>query len=174
VLLTSAFPPPRAEPPGWTSRYAAAGIALGICFVLLGHGRLRALRIALDGLYLVLGASLGLLGSALCYLTFFSAHSAAASNYNVLLLPPWLLALCVAGVQVLRGKAAGFRLAHWAALGALGSSLLAAVLHVLSRHPQANLQELAATLPLWLGVTLSAWQTDSSRESRHAQRAAST
>src|SRR6185369_5018549 len=96
TLLDSRFPEARAKPPAWAGYYAGMGLLLCGSLVLLGHfatsGR-RALRIALGGLYFFLGTSLGLLGSALCYLTFLSAHSAAASNYNVLLIPPWLLAL---------------------------------------------------------------------------------
>jgi len=161
TLLTSRFPAPRSKPPAWIGRYAALGLALGGSIAALGFfassGR-RALRVALGALYFTLGTTLGLLGSALCYLTFFSAHSAAASNYNVLLLPPWLLALSVAGVGVVRGKVRAFRVARWAALGALLSSAFALFLHALSQNPQANLQELAVALPLWLGVALSTRQ----------------
>jgi hypothetical protein len=161
TLLTSRFPPARSTPPVWGGRYAAVGLALGGCFAALGFFASsggRGLTVALGGLYFTLGSALGLLGCALCYLTFFSAHSAAASNYNVLLLPPWLLALAAAGVGVMRGKLNAFRVARWAALSALLSSVLALVLHLLSKNPQANLQELAVALPLWLGVALSTRQ----------------
>lgn len=164
TLLASRFPTPRATPPLWFRYYGIVGLVLGASLGALGHyfaasGR-RALRIVLGALYFVLGTALGLLGCALCYLTFFSSHSAAASNYNVLLLPPWLLALSVAGVGVMRGKARAFRIAHWAAWGALGSSLLACFFHV-SSAAQSNLQELAVVLPVWIGVMLSARQTRS-------------
>jgi hypothetical protein len=172
TLLTSRFPAPRSSPPAWGSSYAALGLALGGSFAALGFfassGR-RALRAALGALYFTLGTTLGLLGSALCYLTFFSAHSAAASNYNVLLLPPWLLALSVAGIGLMRGKVRAFRLAGWAASGALISSALALLIHVLSKNPQANLQELAVALPLWLGVALSTQQTSPSPEEARAR-----
>ncbi|HEX2672366.1 MAG TPA: hypothetical protein VHM25_15905, partial [Polyangiaceae bacterium] len=177
TLLESRFPAPRAKPPAWAPYYAAIGLSLGIAIALIGHlaasGR-RAFRIALGGLYFVLGTSLGLLALALCYLTFFSAHSAAASNYNVLLLPPWLIALSSAGIGVMRGKARALRVAHGVALGALSSSLLALLIHAFSQGAQSNLPELAAVLPLWLGLTLSTRQFDSSRHGRHAQRAPST
>ena len=161
TLLDSSFSEPRAKPPAWAGYYAAIGLGLGGSIAVLGSfaaaGR-RALRIVLGGLYFVLGTSLGLLGSALCYLTFLSAHSAAASNYNVLLIPPWLLALAVAGIGVIRGKARAFRVAHWASLAAVCSSLVALSIHALSLQPQANLQELAAALPIWVGVLLSTRQ----------------
>lgn len=158
TLLSSHFPAPLPQPPPWSGYYAAFGLLLGLSMAALGafasSGR-RALRVLLGASYFALGGALGLLGCALCYLTFFSAHSAAASNYNVLLLPPWLLALSVAGIGVMRGKARAFRVARWAAAGALLSSSLALALHALTQNPQANLQELAVALPLWLGVALS-------------------
>lgn len=163
TLLASRFPEPRARPPAWASYYAAVGLVLGSWLALLGSlaaSRGRGFRVALGVSYFALGTTLGLLGSALCYLTFFSAHSAAASNWNVLLLPPWLLALSWAGVGVMRGKTHAFRLAYRSALGALGSSALALLVHALDPHAQANLQEIALALPLWAGL---AWSTRSAR-----------
>jgi uncharacterized protein DUF4105 len=169
TLLTSRFAAPRSTPPSWLGYYAGVGLALGLSFVALGSwaqpGR-RAPRLVLGALYVALGLTLGLLGAALCYLTFFSAHSAAASNYNVLLLPPWLLALGVAGVGVMRGQASAFRVVRWAAWGALLSSALALLIHGLSKNPQANLQELAVALPLWLGVVLSTRRTAEAANAR--------
>ena len=162
TLLSSRFPAPRPAPPPWAGYYAVIGLIVGSLLATLGFFAKaggRAPRAALGALYFVLGPLLGLLGCALCYLTFFSAHSAAASNYNVLLLPPWLLALSVAGVGVMRGKARAFSIARWSALGALLTSALALVIHFSSQNPQANLQELAVALPLWLGLVLSTRQT---------------
>jgi hypothetical protein len=169
TLLASRFPAPRPTPPNRLGYYAASGLALGGAFLILGFfvgsGR-RGFRVALGALYFAVGTALGLLGCALCYLTFFSAHSAAASNYNVLLLPPWLLALSVAGVGVMRGKSRALRVVYWAALFALLSSALALCIHALGRNPQANLQELAVALPVWASVLLS------TRLARVASRAA--
>lgn len=166
TLLSSHLPAPRSAAPVWTGAYAALGLVLGASIATLGFfassGR-RAARVTLGSLYLVLGSTLGLLGCALCYLTFFSAHSAAASNYNVLLLPPWLLALSVAGIGVARGKAWAIRLGRWAALGTLCSSGFALLIHVLSQQPQHNLQELALALPLWLGVVSSTRHSNRSK-----------
>jgi len=176
ILLQSRFPEPRAKPPTWALYYALAGLTLGGCVALLGSfavARGRAFRVALGALYFVLGVMLGVLGCAIAYLTFFSAHSAAASNYNVLLLPPWVLALSVAGVGVMRGKARAFRIARWAALAALGTSVLALAIHAVSRNAQGNLQELLAALPLWIGVVLSARLAGSRGHRRDTQGATS-
>jgi hypothetical protein len=160
TLLSGQFPIPRATPPSWSRIYAAFGLALGAAFAALGLAarRSRAARVTLGLAYFVLGASLGLLGCALCYLTFFSAHSAAASNYNVVLAPPWALALAVAGVGVSRATSWGARWALWAAAAALASSGLALLLHLLMDHAQANGQDLAAVLPLWLGASFAGYQ----------------
>jgi len=170
-LLPSRFPPPRTTPPSWGGYYAALGLTLGLSFAglgLLAKSGTRAFRVTLGALYLLFGSLLGLLGCMLCYLTFFSAHSAAASNYNVLLLPPWLLALSASGIGVARGKPRAFRIARWATLSALCSSTLALVFHALNSPPQANLQELAFALPLWLGMALSTRQASENPTARPA------
>ena len=158
VLLKGQFPAPRATPPRWGLVYLALGVVLGAAFAGLGLAsrRSRAARTALGLAYVSVGAVLGLLGCALCYLTFFSAHSAAASNYNVLLVPPWALALGIVGLGVIRGTSWGARWALWVAAGALASSGLALLLHLPMAHAQANGQELATALPLWLGATFAA------------------
>jgi Domain of unknown function (DUF4105) len=160
VLLAGQVAALRATPPSWALRYGALGVALGSGFGLLGLGarRNRAARVTLGLAYLAVGVVLGLLSLALCYLTFFSAHSAAASNYNVLLVPPWALGLVVAGVGVARGKANGTSLARWLATAAVGSSALAFLLHALTDHAQANGQELTVALPLWVGAAVAAWK----------------
>jgi hypothetical protein len=160
VLLDGQFPAPRTKAPAWAARYVALGLGLGALFGLLGTGarRSRSLRVALGFAYVVVGVVLGLFGCALCYLTFFSAHTAAASNYNVLLVPPWALALGVAGIGVARGSNWGTRWALGLLASALAASSLALLLHVLTEHAQANGQELALALPLWLGATFAAFQ----------------
>ncbi|MEO6598704.1 MAG: DUF4105 domain-containing protein [Polyangiaceae bacterium] len=160
VLLAGQVAAPRATPPTWGLRYAALGLLLGAGFGLLGLGARRnhAARVMLGLSYFVVGAALGLLSLALCYLTFFSAHSAAASNYNVLLVPPWALGLVLAGVRVARGKASGARWALWVTVAAFGSSAIGLLLHLVLDHGQANGQELAVALPLWFGAALAAWQ----------------
>ena len=158
-LLGSKLSLPRAAPPRWMLRYASSGLALGAAFVAIGWLAYStpAARVVLGVAYTVLGLPLGLLGCAIGYLTFFSAHSAAAANYNVLLVPPWLLALGAAGVGVARGKPGAWRVAIWATLSTFLATDLGLLIHLFSAHPQANGQELAALLPLWMGVAFSAW-----------------
>ncbi|MES1177236.1 MAG: DUF4105 domain-containing protein [Myxococcales bacterium] len=160
VLLKGHFPAPRATPPRWGAFYVALGLLFGAAFAGLGLAarRSRTARVALGIAYSGAGAALGLLGCALCYLTFFSAHSAAASNYNVLLVPPWALALAVAGIGVARRSSWGARWAFRAASAALASSGIALLLLLVMNHAQANGQDLALALPLWLGASFAAWQ----------------
>ncbi len=150
---------PAAQPPNWIARYQGLGLALGALFAGLGllAKRTAAGRVLLGALYLTFGLVLGLLGTALCYLTFFSAHSAAASNYNVLLVPPWALALGISGVGVMRGKPRALRVALWSTMAAFAATDAALVLHLATRDPQANGQELAVALPLWIGAAAAAF-----------------
>jgi Domain of unknown function (DUF4105) len=160
VLLNGQFPAPRATPPRRGVNYAGFGVLLGAAFAGLGLGarRSRAARVALGVSYFLVGVVLGLLGCALCYLTFFSAHSAAASNYNVLIVPPWALGLVIAAIGVMRDKSWGAGLAYRVAVAALASSALALLFHLLTDHAQSNGQDLALVLPLWLGASFAAFQ----------------
>ena len=158
LLFAGEFPEPRAEPPHWFGRYAVLGMLVWSLFAVLGHlkwGRPRV-RVVLGALYIPVGSLLGLLGCALCYLTFFSAHSAAAGNYNVLLTPPWLLALVPAGIGVVRGQERAWRIVRWTTIAMLGSIALALLFHVSTRAPQANAQELVLAFLVCSGIALSA------------------
>ena len=169
ALLVGQFAEPRRLPPSWFVRYLAVGLGLGALFLGLGRAVPRAVwaRRALASGFLVLGTPLGLLGSALAYLTFFSAHSAAAQNYNVLLLPPWVVVLSIAAVGMLRERAWAYRVARWTTGSALVCTAVALVLHVAGSAPQANGQELAVALPLWLSATFAAFRRQSDRPIRH-------
>jgi hypothetical protein len=158
LLLPAELPEPRAVPPNWRIRYWDVGLLLGAVFAWLGvqARKSNGARAALVALSVVLFVPLGLLGGALTYLTFFSAHSAAAANYNVLLVPPWTLALVVAALAAWRNRSWGVRLARWAALGALLTTLLALGIRLFQHHSQVNNQELAVALPLWLGAAIAA------------------
>ena len=163
LLLDGQIPAPRSQPPDWSARAALLGLGLGAALAALGalSRTLRAARRALALVYLALGLGLGLLGSALTYLTFFSAHSAAASNYNVLLVPPWLLMLCVCSVGIWQGRPRSVAAVRWLTSSALLASVVALALHAFTRNAQNNVQELLVALPLWLGATLSAFLASS-------------
>jgi hypothetical protein len=158
LLLPAQLPEPRAAAPNWRPRYWDVGMLLGALLSWLGvQARSRsAARAALGVASVLLGVPLGLLGCALAYLTFFSSHSAAAANYNVLLVPPWVLAVSVAGVAAWRKKPWGWRVARWATASAFITTLIALGIRVFLQHPQVNNQELAVALPLWLGAAIAA------------------
>jgi hypothetical protein len=157
-LLPNELPATLAAPPSWFGFYLGVGLGLGAALAWLGARARNSARArnALGLASALLGLPLGLLGCALCYLTFFSAHSAAAANYNVLLLPPWLLALGPAAIGAVRRRSWAWRAVGLGAEGAFVSSALALVLHAFQREPQQNLQELAFALPLWLGLSTAA------------------
>jgi hypothetical protein len=156
-FLSAGLVPTRAAPPRWFWFYLGVGLGLGSALALLGARAESARpRFALGVASVALGVPLGLLGSALSYLTFFSAHSAAGSNYNVLLLPPWILALPLAALAARFARAWAAPLARLAAIATLSSTLLALAFHLLQHDPQQNGQVLAFALPLWCGVTVAA------------------
>jgi len=157
TLLARELPRVRATPPRWFGFYLGVGLFFGAALAFLGveaRTDARAKR-TLAASAIVLGVPLGLLGCALAYLTFFSAHSAAAANYNVLLLPPWLLAFPIAAVAAWRQKPWATPLARLSVIATLTSTLLALAIHFVTRSAQANGQELAFALPLWLGTALA-------------------
>ncbi len=158
-LLTSSLPAPRVAAPSWFGFFGGVGLFLGAALALLGAEARTSTRAkwALGLLAIALGVPLGLLGSAIAYLTFFSAHSAAAANYNVLLLPPWILALPVAAVGAWRAKPWASRVALLATIATLASTLVALLIHLCTQHAQANGQELAFALPLWAGAAFALW-----------------
>ncbi|HEY1536221.1 MAG TPA: DUF4105 domain-containing protein [Polyangiaceae bacterium] len=168
LLLPSSFPEPRAAAPDWIGRYFRVGVALAALFAMLGLGAHSGgrLRGALAAAFMALALPLGLVGSALCYLTFISWHFAAANNCNVLLVPPWLLLLVAAGPSMARGKAWAWGLARWLLSGTLLCCVAAVALHVAQRNPQQNWPELAFALPLWLGAAAAAWLGAASVQTR--------
>jgi hypothetical protein len=167
-MLPSSFPEPRAAPPDWIGRYFRVGIALAALFAALGLGAHSGgrLRGALAVAFMALALPLGLVGSALCYLTFISWHFAAANNCNVLLLPPWLLLLVAVGPSMARGRAWAWGLARLLLSATLLCSIAAVAIHALQKNPQQNWQELALSLPLWLGASAAAWLGSASVQAR--------
>jgi len=158
LLLPEQLPMPYAAAPEWLGRYLRAGVALGALLSALGlaaHYVIR-LRTALGVAFMAVGLGFGLLGCALCYLTFISLHSAAAADYNVLLLPPWLLLLVGFGPSMVRGKPWAWRLSRWITGSALGCGVAAIAVHAVQRNPQQNWQEICFALPLWLGAAAAA------------------
>ena len=154
TLLASELPAPRETAPSFFGFYLGVGLFLGAALTLLGKEARTSKRAqwALATLAIVLAVPLGLLGCAITYLTFFSAHSAAASNYNVLLLPPWILALPVAIVARWRGRAWSMRLARLTVSSSFATTALALTIRVCLPHAQATGQMLAFALPLWFGA----------------------
>jgi hypothetical protein len=168
LLLPSSLPEPRPWPPDWIGRYFRTGVALAGLFSLLGLGAHYGgvLRGALGIAFMLLGLPLGLLGCALCYLTFISWHFAAAQNYNVLLVPPWLLLLVAAGPSMARGKAWAWGVARWVISGTLLCCVAALFVHAVQQNPQQNWPELAFALPLWLGAGAAVFLGSGSTQTR--------
>ncbi len=120
TLLAGALPCAALDAtPRWAGEYAALGLALGCSFAVLGcfaDPSRRGQRVTLGALYLTLGGALGLLGCALCYLTFLSFHSAAALELQR------TLAAAVVARAFARGSWSHARAGARLSDGALGSA----------------------------------------------------
>jgi hypothetical protein len=153
TLVTGAYPV-RAAAPIRLPWFLAAGVASGaLCFALGRRGR-RSDEIALGVVAALFGLVAGGIGVWLLLLLGTNVHPATHRNVNLLLAPPWALALVVAGVGTalgrMRGVRALVRVALVVAVGALVAVVLALVLG------QRSERLIAFFLPLWLGLFLGA------------------
>jgi hypothetical protein len=146
-----ALPPDRK--PSWLLPAALIGLGLGGGFLLLGGWARGAAagRVILGATSLVTSGLLGVAGTVMLGLWFFTDHDPAAWNEGVLQATPFHLILALLVVPLLIGRRPGptaVRIARW--LSAL--ALFGLVLKVLPVFSQANLELLALTIPIQLGL----------------------
>ncbi len=152
-LLSDAGELPPARKPAWLLPAALVGLALGAGLMLLGGWARRAAagRVFLGMVGFVTSAFLGVAGTVMLGLWFFTDHDSAAWNEGVLQATPLHFALAALVIPLVVGRRPGettIRLARW--LSAL--ALLGLLLKVLPFFSQANLELLALTLPIQLGL----------------------
>ncbi len=165
VLFEAKREPPRTEPPSPVLPLAGLGVLFAALAAALGSRRDRApLRYAYAALLVLCGLVLGGAGSLLAFFWLDTAHEAAWRNLNLLLAPPWALALVVAAPAMARGKRWGERaLVALAALSAAGA-VVALVLRVTGLALQHDERIIALLLPLWLAFV---WvEVDARRSAR--------
>ena len=160
-------PPLPSAPPRWSPWLLLAGVALGAS--ALGLARLGTRHASARGALLVLAALLGTLAGVLgCIFALFwfaTNHSIAHANENLLLFPPWALAMPVA-IAVAQVRQSWItvvkRLSRLLALG----SAIALLLKVLPGFDQDNWMFLAFCVPLWgmLALALDRWSPAPVRE----------
>lgn len=154
VLLRDERPAMRMEPPARVPVFAALGLVLGGVWAALGRAaaRKRLSRVVFGAWSALLGLILGLLGTVFVVFWAFTKHWSAYRNENILVCPPWALALVVLGIGVALGRPRAQRLAHGVLTLCAASSLLAIVLALLPGFGQDNTRVAALFAPLWLGM----------------------
>jgi hypothetical protein len=154
VLLTASRPPPPSHPPSRLFGFGVSGLLLGALLAGLGalRTRSRAARWSFAGLTFGLGLALGLLGCVSSWFWAFSRHWSAYRNWNLLLSPPWALALCVLAVGVATQRQGASRYARRLVELCLASSAVAVGLGFFPGLAQANLRIAALLLPIWAGL----------------------
>ena len=114
------MPPPR-EPPPLRGAFLGVGLLVGALFWLLGRcaadGDLApvprtAARVVLGVSVAVWGLVAGFVGCFLIYVWGWTDHAVAHRNQNLLVCPPWGLALLVAGIGVVAGWPRAIRAAR--------------------------------------------------------------
>jgi hypothetical protein len=155
------MPPPRQAPP-LRGAFFGVGFLVGALFWLLGRcaaaddlppGLRTAARAAL-GLGLAgWGLVVGFVGCFLIYVWGWTDHAVAHRNQNLLVCPPWVLALLVAGIGIVAGRPGAMRVARMLAGAALAASLAALLIKVGIAQHQENGRWIAFFLPAWAGIT---------------------
>lgn len=155
-LLSADREPVRAAPPSRVPLYAAFGLAAGGALYVLGRAArtMRSARLLFGALTALVGLILGLLGTVFVVFWAFTKHWSAYRNENILVCPPFALALLVAGIGFALGRERASRLAFTLTRAALACALLAALLALIPHFGQDNTRMAAFFMPLWLGLYL--------------------
>lgn len=163
LYTSTATDPPSVPRRKWTC-FLAAGTLLGALLVLWGE-RLGESRGARTGYALVGGVwclVAGIAGAVLAYLWGFTDHAVTYGNENLLQLSPFSLPLAALVPAMARRRRAG----PWATRLGVAVAILALIgvaWKLLPLPTQANGEIIALTLPLQLGIGISAWRLARSR-----------
>jgi hypothetical protein len=170
LLRADDRPPMRTDPPFRSPAFGAAGVALGGVLALLGRSalKLRSARVAFGLITALLGFVLGLLGTVFVVFWAFTKHWSAYRNENILVCPPWALALAVFGVGLAFGRPRSRALTHRLLTPSAAAALLALLLSFIPGLGQDNTRTAALFAPLWLGLYAgSAWLNGESLKPKH-------
>lgn len=164
-LLSARRLPPEERPSSQWSSGILSWLVCGLSLVLLeslgvARKRGRALLLARGALYLVgagWGALAGCLGCALVLLWIVTDHQVVDANINVLLFPPWALALLPLGPLAIRVDAAR-RMFLLCSIASFVTTLGAGALFALSWTRQDISGPLAWAAPIWATLCVSSWR----------------
>jgi len=153
TLLADGGAMPPTSRPAWLLPAGLVGLVLGGGLLLLGGWARRAAagRVVLGVVGLLLSGFLGIAGTVMLGLWFFTDHDSAAWNEGVLQATPLHFVLALLLLPLLVGRRPGEAAVRWARwLSA--AALLGLILKALPLFGQTNLEFLALTIPLQLGL----------------------
>ncbi len=154
VVFQAQREPSRTEPPSRLLPLAAVGALLAALAAALGSRRRQApFRFAYAVLLGACGLILGGAGSLLAFFWLATAHEAAWRNLNLLLAPPWALALVVTAPAMALGKPWAERTLRVLVLLSAAAALAALFLRVTGIGMQHDERMIALLLPLWLALS---------------------
>ncbi len=100
----------------------------------------------------IVGGVFGFFGTFFLAAWAFTDHEVGYRNENVLLAPPWTLALVVVGVALARESKWAPRPAALIVSAAAASTIFALLVKALTWSSQHNARFLALALPIWIGA----------------------
>ena len=160
------------SPPQRIGYYLAAGVAIAVLFLALGHvmGGSRLARAAFAAVSLLWALALGVLGAIITLLWAATSHSYTYANENLLLVNPLPLALLLLLPVALFGAHPRTRWAARVAAGIAGLAALAFLLQALPGLDQQNGEIIALLLPghLALAVVMYLWHRGAASAPRDA------
>lgn len=157
-LVRADRPPVPEDAPGFQWPWLALGcIAGGTLYGLSRAGR-RWADVALGLGVGTVGALTGILALLLLVLWLLTDHDVTYWNQNLLLCPPWALAIASLGVDLGRARPRHLRLMMQLVGAAASSACVALLLRLVVPGNQETAPALALFVPLWLGVGGAVWE----------------
>lgn len=158
VLFEASRAPTSEEAPGFDWRWLVIGVVAGGVLCGLGLIRRRWSEVGVGVSLGATGALSGTLGVLLLVLWLLTDHDVTYWNRNVLLCPPWALALPVLAIDWCRATPKRSRLMMQLVAAAVAAAILALLLRILHLGNQNDDPALSLFVPIWLGLGFAAWE----------------
>jgi hypothetical protein len=158
VLFEAKRTPVSESAPGFDWRWLGIGVVVCALLCALGRVRRRWSDVGVGLSVGALGALTGTLGVLLLVLWLLTDHDVTYWNRNVLLCPPWALALPVLAVDWCRATPRRGRLMMQFVAASVACAVLALLLRLLHLGNQNDDPALSLFVPVWLGAGFAVWE----------------